>query len=54
VLSLATTAVIYFAYYGYIQLVVPNQPMENANQFGVIVVYWIVGTIAGGRINLKT
>jgi hypothetical protein len=28
--------------------------MENANQFAMIVVYWIVGTVAGVLVNLET
>jgi putative nucleotidyltransferase with HDIG domain len=52
--SLATAAVISLAYYGHIRLSWPNQPMENANQFAMIVVYWIVGTVAGMLVNLET
>lgn len=52
--GLATTAVISLAYYAHIRLSWPNQPMENANQFAMIVVYWIVGTVAGALVNLET
>jgi putative nucleotidyltransferase with HDIG domain len=52
--GLATTAVISLAYYAHIRLSWPNQPMENANQFAMIVVYWIVGTVAGVLVNLET
>jgi putative nucleotidyltransferase with HDIG domain len=52
--GLATTAVISVAYYAHIRLSWPNQPMENANQFAMIVVYWIVGTVAGVLVNLET
>ncbi len=52
--ALATTTVISLAYYAHIRLSWPNQPMENANQFAMIVVYWIVGTVAGVLVNLET
>ena len=52
--GLATTALISFAYYAHIRLSWPGQPMENANQFAMIVVYWIVGTVAGVLVNLET
>jgi putative nucleotidyltransferase with HDIG domain len=52
--SLATTAVISLAYYAHIRMSWPNRPMENANQFAMIVVYWIVGTVAGVLVNLET
>jgi putative nucleotidyltransferase with HDIG domain len=52
--GLATTAVISLAYYAHTRLSWPNQPMENANQFAMIVVYWIVGTVAGVLVNLET
>lgn len=51
--SLATTAVISLAYYAHIRLSWPDQPMENANQFAMIVVYWVVGTVAGALVNLE-
>jgi hypothetical protein len=40
--GLATTAVISLAYYAHLRSW-PNQPMENTNQVGMILVYWIVG-----------
>ncbi|HZP63403.1 MAG TPA: HD domain-containing phosphohydrolase [Terriglobales bacterium] len=52
--ALATTAVISLAYYAHIRLSWPDQPMENANQFAMIVVYWIVGAVAGALVNLET
>lgn len=52
--GLVTTAAISLAYYAHIRLSWPNQPMENANQFAMIVVYWIVGTVAGVLVNLET
>jgi len=51
--SLATTTVISLAYYAHIRLSWPEQPMENANQFAMIVVYWVVGTVAGALVNLE-
>jgi hypothetical protein len=51
--ALAATAVISLAYYAHIRLSWPNQPMENANQFAMIVVYWVVGTVAGTLVNLE-
>jgi putative nucleotidyltransferase with HDIG domain len=50
---LPTTAVISLAYYAHIRLSWPNQPMENANQFAMIVVYWVVGTVSGTLVNLQ-
>lgn len=41
------------AYYAHIRLSWPNQPMENANQFTMIVVYWVLGTVAGMLVNLE-
>ncbi len=51
--GLTTTGVISLAYYTYIRLSWPNQPMENANQFAMIVVYWVVGTVSGVLVNLE-
>lgn len=51
--ALATTALISLAYYAHIRLSWPDQPMENANQFAMIVVYWVVGTVAGALVNLE-
>ena len=51
--GLVTTAVISLAYYAYIRLSWPNQPMENANQFAMIAVYWIVGTVTGALVNVE-
>ena len=51
--SLATTTLISLAYYAHIRLSWPDQPMENANQFAMIVVYWVVGTVAGVLVNLE-
>jgi putative nucleotidyltransferase with HDIG domain len=51
--GLATTALISLAYYAHIRWSWPNQPMENANQFAMIVVYWVVGTVAGTLVNLE-
>ncbi len=51
--GLATTALISLAYYAHIRLSWPDQPMENANQFAMIVVYWVVGTVAGALVNLE-
>ena len=51
--GLATTAVISIAYYMHIRLSWPDQPMENANQLAMIVVYWLVGTVAGLLVNVE-
>lgn len=51
--ALATTTVISLAYYAHIRLSWPNQPMENANQFAMIVVYWVVGAVAGTLVKLE-
>ena len=51
--GLATTAAISLAYYAHIRLSWPNQPMENANQFAMIVVYWVVGIVTGVLVNVE-
>lgn len=51
--GLATTAAVSLAYYAHIRLSWPNQPMENANQFAMIVVYWLVGIVTGVLVNVE-
>ena len=51
--SLAVTALISVAYYIYVRVAWPNQPMENANQYAMIVVYWVIGGVAGMLVNLE-
>lgn len=51
--SLAVTALISLAYFAHIRLSWPNQPMENANQYAMIVVYWVIGGITGVLVNLE-
>lgn len=51
--SLAITALISVAYYVYVRLAWPNQPMENANQYAMIVVYWVISGVAGMLVNLE-
>ena len=51
--AFATTLLISLAYSAHIRLSWPDQPMENANQFAMIVVYWVVGTVAGVLVNLE-
>lgn len=40
-------------YYAHIRISWPNQPMENANQFAMIAVYWFVAIVAGLLVNLR-
>lgn len=51
--SLAVTSLISVAYYIYVRLVWPNQPMENSNQYAMIIVYWVIGGVAGMLVNLE-
>ncbi len=51
--SLVVTALISLAYYAHIRLSWPNQPMENANQYAMIVVYWVIGGVTGTLVNLE-
>lgn len=51
--SFAVTALVSIAYYLYVRVVWPNQPMENANQYAMIVVYWVIGVVAGVLVNLE-
>lgn len=51
--TLVVTAVISLAYFSHIRLSWPNQPMENANQYAMIVVYWVIGTVAGMLVNVE-
>lgn len=51
--AIATTVLISLAYYAHIRLSWPDQPMENANQFAMIVVYWVVGIVTGTLVNLE-
>lgn len=51
--SLAVTFLISLVYYTYIRLLWPDQPMENANQYAMIVVYWVIGGVAGMLVRLE-
>ena len=51
--AVASTVFISLAYYGHIRLSWANQPMENANQYAMIGVYWIVGATAGVLVELQ-
>lgn len=51
--SIVTTAIISISYSGYLWLFWRNRPMENVNQLAMIVVYWILGLVAGGLINVE-
>jgi putative nucleotidyltransferase with HDIG domain len=50
---IAVTAVISAVYYAHIRLSWPNQPMENANQFAMIAVYWVLAFVSGMLVNLR-
>lgn len=51
--SLVVTGLISLAYFSHIRLSWPNQPMENANQYAMIVVYWVIGSVTGILVNLE-
>ena len=51
--SLAVTALISLAYFAHIRLSWPNQPMENANQYAMMVVYWVIGSVTGILVDLE-
>ena len=51
--SIITTAGISISYSGYVWLFWRNRPMENVNQLAMIVVYWILGIVAGGLVNAE-
>lgn len=40
-------------YYAHIRISWPDQPMENANQFAMIAVYWFVAIVAGVLVSLR-
>lgn len=51
--SLVVTTLISLAYFAHIRLSWPNQPMENANQYAMIMVYWVIGSVTGTLVNLE-
>jgi putative nucleotidyltransferase with HDIG domain len=51
--SLAAAILISLIYYVYVRLLWPNQPMENANQYAMIAVYWVVGLVGGVLVDLE-
>ena len=51
--SIITTAVISVNYSGYIWLFWRNRPMENVNQIAMVLVYWILGIVAGTLVNVE-
>lgn len=51
--AVATAAGITPLYYAHIRISWPNQPMENANQIGMIVVFWFVAIVAGLLVDLR-
>lgn len=51
--AVAVTGIITLLYYAHIRISWPNQPMENANQFGMIAVYWFVAIVAGVLVGLR-
>jgi putative nucleotidyltransferase with HDIG domain len=40
-------------YIAYVLVVWPNQPMENANQYGMVTVYWVVAITTGALVRLR-
>lgn len=51
--AVAVAGGITLLYYGYIRISWPDQPMENANQFAMIAVYWFVASVAGLLVTLR-
>lgn len=51
--ALAVAGGITVIYYRHIRLSWPDQPMENANQFAMIAVYWFVAIVTGLLVNLR-
>jgi putative nucleotidyltransferase with HDIG domain len=51
--AVASTVFASIAYCVHIRLSWANQPMENANQYAMIGVYWIVGVTAGMLVELQ-
>lgn len=51
--GLAATAVVSILYFAHIRLSWPDQPMENANQYAMIVVYWVIAAVAGILVEVE-
>lgn len=51
--AVAASGGITLLYYAHIRISWPNQPMENANQFAMIAVYWFVAIVAGLLVRLR-
>ena len=51
--AVVVAGAITLVYYAHIRTSWPDQPMENANQFAMIAVYWFVALVAGLLVNLR-
>ena len=51
--GLAVTAVISVVYVAHIRVSWRDQPMENANQYAMIVVYWVIAAVAGTLVEVE-
>lgn len=51
--ALVSAAAVTVFYVAYVFIVWPNQPMENANQFAMLAVYWIVAVTTGALAKLR-
>ena len=51
--GLVVTAVISVVYFAHIRVSWPGQPMENANQYAMIVVYWVLAAVAGILVEVE-
>lgn len=51
--AVAAAAGITPLYYAHIRISWPNQPMENANQIGMVAVFWFVAIVAGLLVDVR-
>lgn len=51
--GLAVTGVVTVAYLAHIRLSWQGMPMENANQYAMIVVYWVIAAVAGSLVEVE-
>jgi len=51
--AVVVAGAITLVYYAHIRASWPDQPMENANQFAMIAVYWFVAIVAGVLVHLR-
>ena len=51
--AVTVTAIITALYYTHMRISWPHQPMENANQLGMLAVYWFMATVSGVLVDLR-